>query len=322
MLSYRHASHAGNHGDVLKHAILVSVLRHYTADEKEGICYIDTHAGTGVYLLNDENVMRNREFESGVGRVLVACNDHDHGDGDTMMPSAVKDYLELVTQLNKGNGGNVDCHGNNARAALMTPNELRQYPGSPALAQSILRANKDDVNLFEIQPSEFETLLSFVGKDNKSLSSIQVHMSDGFKGLASVLPPDNGPEQRRIIVLIDPPYKEVSDYSRTVEAVQAALIRSSRCTILVWIPQLANMPEAISLPIVLKETVTNVSNTTISWLHASVTVRDVGMKGSSVFIVNPPPMLRKELNEVLPWLAKILAENRSEYFLEESSTNR
>src|SRR3569832_131791 len=123
MLSYRHAFHAGNHADVLKHFVLMQVLKH-AAQKDKPFWYIDTHAGAGMYALDNAFAMQNAEFNSGISRLWHA----------TDMPTVLADYVALVKKLNP-------------------TGQLRRYPGSPAIAHELLR--KDDrMRLFELHPND------------------------------------------------------------------------------------------------------------------------------------------------------------------------
>ena len=119
MLAYRHAFHAGNHGDVLKHVVLVALLRHFNLKDK-GWRYVDTHAGAGGYSLDSSYARKKGEFEAGIGRLWPLAGSAD-------VPPAVADYLQRVKAFNGG-------------AAA-----LEQYPGSPALALALARPRRPGV---------------------------------------------------------------------------------------------------------------------------------------------------------------------------------
>jgi 23S rRNA (adenine2030-N6)-methyltransferase len=154
MLAYRHAFHAGNHADVLKHLVLVAVLRHMAAKEK-GFRVVDTHAGAGGYSLESPYAQKRHEHEDGIGR-LWARDD---------LPEAVADYVDLVRQFNSGGA-------------------LKQYPGSPAFAQMLLRP-QDQLRLFELHPTDHKILASYLGEQ----PGCEVKMADGFESLKGQLPP-------------------------------------------------------------------------------------------------------------------------------------
>jgi 23S rRNA (adenine2030-N6)-methyltransferase len=198
MLAYRHAFHAGNHGDVLKHLVYLLALRHLMHKDK-GVRIVDTHAGAGGYSLESRYAKRHEEFESGVGR-LWARSDR---------PPVVEQYVQVIAGFNPDGA-------------------LRQMPGSPAIARHLLRP-QDQLRLFELHPTDYKVLASYLGGQ----PGIEVHHRDGFDSLKSVLPPPT----RRALLLIDPSYEGDRDYARVVAAVREALERFSDAVILVWYPQ-------------------------------------------------------------------------------------
>lgn len=279
MLAYRHAFHAGNHADVLKHLVLVAVLRHMAAKEK-GFRVVDTHAGAGGYSLEGRYAQKRQEHEDGIGRLW------DRDD----LPEAVADYVAQVRLFNSGGA-------------------LKQYPGSPAFAQLLLRP-QDQLRLFELHPTDHKILASYLGEQ----PGCEVKMADGFDSLKGQLPPPT----RRGVVLIDPPYELKTDYVRTLGALREALTRFPECVVIVWLPQL-QLLEARQLPNRLKATAD--AQAKKGWLLARLTVADAdergfGMLGSSVFVANPPHTLLPLLKSTLPWLAKTLAQTQGLHAIE------
>ncbi|MDX8379191.1 MAG: 23S rRNA (adenine(2030)-N(6))-methyltransferase RlmJ [Gallionella sp.] len=198
MLSYRHAFHAGNHADVLKHFIEVQLLR-YLAKKEKPYWYIDTHAGAGCYQLDSAYATQNAEYESGIAR-LWARDD---------LPATLADYVAQVKHINPDG-------------------PLHLYPGSPLLARSLLRA-QDKMRLFELHPADSALL-----QENFSGRGALVQRADGFSALKALLPPPT----RRALVLIDPPYEDKQDYQRVVSALNEGLKRFSSGVYAVWYPQL------------------------------------------------------------------------------------
>jgi 23S rRNA (adenine2030-N6)-methyltransferase len=208
MLAYRHAFHAGNHADVLKHVVLMRVLRHMTTKDK-GYRYVDTHAGAGGYSLEGRYARKKREYEQGIGR-LWARDD---------LPEPVADYVERVRDFNAGG-------------------RLEQYPGSPAFARMLLRP-QDQMRLFERHPTDHRILAAYLG----ATKGVEVFDGDGFDGLKGQLPPST----RRGVVLIDPSYEGNGDYPRVVATLRDALARFAEGVYLVWYPQVTKL-EAAQLP--------------------------------------------------------------------------
>lgn len=268
MLAYRHAFHAGNHGDVLKHLVLMQVLQHMNQKDK-GWRYVDTHAGAGGYALDGSYARQKSEYVDGIGRLWTRDD----------LPPALADYVGLVRSLN-----------GDSRA-------LKQYPGSPLIAQALMRP-QDQLRLFELHPTDHRILASTFEGD----PSVEVRMVDGFDALKSQLPPPT----RRSLVMIDPSYEGDRDYARVVTTLRDALVRFAEGTYLVWYPQVGKLG-ARELPRKLQ---------TLSpkgWLHARLTLsttdeRGYGMVGSGVFVINPPFTLHAALREWLPYLAQALSQ--------------
>lgn len=200
MLSYRHAFHAGNHADVLKHCILVQLLRYLNQKDKP-YWVVDTHAGAGRYLLDSEHAMKNAEFEGGIGRLW---NRND-------LPPPLADYVAQVRGMNSGG-------------------MLRHYPGSPWLAYELMRQD-DRLRLFELHGTDIRLLeKTFIKAGNR----VAIRQADGFAEIKSVLPPP----PRRGLVLIDPAYEDKRDYLRVVATLKEGLSRFATGTFAVWYPQL------------------------------------------------------------------------------------
>ena len=279
MLAYRHAFHAGNHADVLKHTVFVAVLR-YMALKDKGFRLIDTHAGAGGYSLESRYAEQSGEAEGGIGRLWARDE----------LPPAVADYVALVRQFNADGA-------------------LKQYPGSPALAQLLLRP-QDQMRLHELHPTDHKILHSFLGEQ----PGVEVAMSDGFAALKSHLPPPT----RRGVLLIDPSYEIKTDYARVLAALREALTKFPESVVIIWLPQL-RLLEAASLPQRLKATVDTQGKK--GWLLAQLTVgstdeKGFGMFGSTVFVANPPHTLRAALQPALPWLAEALGGQAGTHKLE------
>ncbi len=199
MLSYRHAFHAGNHADVLKHLVLVRLLR-YLNQKAKPYWYIDTHAGAGVYGLDAGYATKNAEHEQGIARLW----------NQTDLPEPLADYVDLIRGLNPSG-------------------ELKLYPGSPYLARQLLRP-EDRMRLFELHPTDIELL----GRTFMDKRRVQVTLGNGFAGLKSLLPPP----QRRALTLIDPSYEDRGDYTQVVEAVKDSLKRFATGIYAIWYPLL------------------------------------------------------------------------------------
>jgi len=279
MLAYRHAFHAGNHADVLKHITLCLVLRYMNQKDKS-YRLIDTHAGAGGYSLEGQYAQKKGEYLQGVARLW------DRDD----LPPAVADYMALVRQFNPDN-------------------RLEQYPGSPAFAQMMLRA-QDQLRLYELHPTDHRILEAFLGK----VKGAEVKDTDGFDGLKSQVPPSS----RRAVVLMDPSYEGHGDYSKVIASLREAITRFPEGVYMVWYPQVSKL-EAAQLPRRLEGLAPK------GWLHARLTVQvpdsqGFGLAGSGMFILNPPYTLHDELLAVLPYLTEVLGQyDGANYLLEQKA---
>lgn len=281
MLAYRHAFHAGNHADVLKHITLTLVLRYMNQKDKS-YRLIDTHAGAGGYSLEGQYAQKKGEYLQGVARLW----DRDPAE----LPEAVADYMALVREFNP-------------------EGQLEQYPGSPAFAKMLLRA-QDQLRLYELHPTDHRILEAFLG----SVKGAEVKDTNGFDGLKSQVPPSS----RRAVVLMDPSYEGHGDYSKVIASLREAITRFPEGVYMVWYPQVSKL-EAAQLPRRLEGLAPK------GWLHARLTVQQpdsqgFGLAGSGMFILNPPYTLHDQLLAVLPYLTEVLAQyDGANYLLEQKA---
>lgn len=266
MLSYRHAFHAGNHADVLKHFILLEVLSYYSRKDKPW-WFIDTHAGAGCYALQGEQTGKTAEFEHGIGQLW--------NRDDLSAPLAA--YVQAVAQFNPHGG-------------------LNFYPGSPALAMTQLR-EQDRMRLFELHPADFTALEKTFERD---FDRVLVRKADGFAGLRSLLPPPT----RRAVVLIDPPYEVKDDYRTVVDVLREAIRKFPGGTYMLWYPLLSR-PEAQRLPDRLASIGAG-SWLDLRLVVQTPSQDGFGMFGSGIYIINPPWVLPGILERVMPELANRL----------------
>ncbi|MBI3525043.1 MAG: 23S rRNA (adenine(2030)-N(6))-methyltransferase RlmJ [Betaproteobacteria bacterium] len=279
MLSYRHAFHAGNHADVLKHFLIVQLAR-YLGQKDAPFWYVDTHAGAGLYALDAGYATQLAEYADGIGR-LWSRDD---------LPAPLAEYVDLVRALNPDGS-------------------LRAYPGSPWIAHQTLRP-QDRLRLFELHGSDVKLLQNNFREAGRRVS---VQPGDGYAGLKAILPPP----PRRALVLIDPSYEDKHDYRQVPLTLQDGLTRFATGTYAVWYPQLQRT-ESGKLPGKLKHL--PISN----WLHVSLTVGTpasdgFGMHGSGMFIANPPWTLRATLQQVMPYLVRVLGRDAGAGYILETS---
>jgi 23S rRNA (adenine2030-N6)-methyltransferase len=290
MFSYRHAFHAGNHADVLKHTVLIAMLSHLTQKEA-ALTVLDTHAGAGLYRLDSEFAETSGEAADGIARLLSAKG------GEALAP-ALQAYLDLVASFNsKGSS--------------------RVYPGSPFIIQRLLREH-DKLKLFELHPTDSKTLSANIAQLDAG-RQVAVLREDGFEGIRKFLPPP----ARRALVLCDPSYEIKNDYARVATMVTEALKRFATGTYAVWYPIIPR-PEAHDLPRKLKTLATKNGK---PWLHATLTVKSSklttdsagdtvrpGLPASGMFIINPPHTLKPALQAALPQLVRLLGQDRNAAF--------
>ncbi len=269
MFSYRHGFHAGNHADVLKHAVLVQILAYLTAKETP-IWVVDTHAGAGTYSLESKFARKLGESRDGIGR-LWERND---------LPPALAAYVSEVRKANPDG-------------------KLRNYPGSPQIVLQMMRP-ADRLRLFELHTTECQLLqMHFRGAGRR----VAVNAADGFAGLKALLPPP----PRRGLVLIDPSYEDKADYRKAVETMDGALQRFATGTYAVWYPQVQRQ-ESLDLPGQLKKLARG-DWLHVSLTVKAAAQDGLGLHGSGMFVFNQPWKLEAALREAMPLLARLLGQD-------------
>ncbi len=303
MFSYRHAFHAGNHADVLKHLVLVATLQHLL-QKPAALMVVDTHAGAGLYRLDDDFSATSGEANEGI----LALMKYMAATPPERPAAALTDYLTLVRSFNKGGA------------------RLRLYPGSPFVTQHFLRQEaRDKLKLFEMHPTDSQALVAHVAQ-LKAGRQVSVARQDGFESLRALLPPPS----RRGLVLIDPSYEIKSDYAKVADCLQDSLQRFETGCYAVWYPVIPR-PEAHALPRRLK---TLAQQAKRPWLHATLAIgqrdegaqarmpdeapRRPGLTASGMFLVNPPHTLKPALAEALPQVLAALGRGRGQGFELES----
>ena len=287
MFSYRHAFHAGNHADVLKHTVLIAMLRHMALKDA-AVVAIDTHAGAGLYRLDSDYAQTSGEASEGVLKLFENNN----------LSPALQDYVDVIRSFNRAS-------------------QSRVYPGSPFIIQQLLR-QQDRLKLFEIHPSDIKALSGNVEQLDAG-RQVAVFREDGFEGVKKFLPPPS----RRALVLCDPSYEIKSDYARVVEMVADSLKRFATGTYAVWYPVIPR-PEAHDVPRKLKTLANKLGK---PWLHATLTIKSSkttvnaqgdtdrpGLPASGMFVINPPYTLKEALKPALPEMVKALGLDRNAAF--------
>lgn len=283
-MNYQHGFHAGNHGDVLKHIVLVELLRLMTV-KPAALAYLDSHAGAGRYSLDSEQAGRTGEWQAGIGRLpgyaAQAGADAPQAGENTAVPEVVARYLAAVRAANTGSHG-------------------RTYPGSPALAAALLR-DQDRLRLCELQPDVARTLeRSLAARDRR----VQVFQADGYQhALKALLPPP----ERRGLVLVDPPYESREEYARIIVALEAALARFATGVYAVWYP----IKQASGVaPLLRKMAALPVQSALVVEVWPRACDSPLRMNGSGMAILNPPWGFARDAGTWLDWLAQRLASGR------------
>lgn len=269
MLSYRHAYHAGNHADVLKHVVLVALLRALTQKDK-ALWVFDTHAGAGGYSLESGHARKRSEFKGGIGRLWSLDR----------LPELVADYVAQVRQVNPDG-------------------VLRHYPGSPQIAAQLLRP-KDRLRCFELHSTDAKALEAHFANAGRQVGVVA---GDGFEEIRALLPPPS----RRGMVLIDPSYEVKTDYRATRAAVRDALVRFATGTYVVWYPMLARR-EAVDHPRELRRLAPG-DWVDVALAVRGPSAEGFGMYGSGLFVLNPPWNLESALRPAVQFLARVLGED-------------
>lgn len=270
-MNYRHAFHAGNFADVFKHTVLIDLLEALKA-KPAPFCYVDTHAGRGLYDLRGTEAQQTREHIDGVQRLL----------GASALPPSLQRYVDLI------------------RGFADEPGPLATYPGSPLIAARLMRED-DRAILCELQPAEATALRAALHGDRR----FATHQRDGYEALGALLPP----AQKRGLVLIDPPYEaQVGEYALIQDALDASLARWPNAVHAIWYP--IKLREAI-LPfhrwlrgrggsdgVLVAELLLHPDNSMLR------------LNGCGIAILNPPWQFDRDVSAWLPALEALLAQGR------------
>ena len=196
-MNYRHAFHAGNHADVLKHYILSRLIALLSRKEAP-FAYLDSHAGVGLYDLQGDQASRTGEWLQGIARLWQAED----------VPDQLIDYLEVIRAMNPGG-------------------VLRHYPGSPELARLLTR-EQDRLHLNEKHPEDGRLLKENMHGDRR----VAVHLGEGWHVPRALLPT----REKRALLLIDPPFEQADEQERCVQALNEAIGRMRQAVVAIWYP--------------------------------------------------------------------------------------
>ena len=271
-MNYRHAFHAGNHADVLKHIVLLALLD--ALKKKDAPFFVlDTHAGRGRYLLAAPESRKTGEADAGILRLM----------GEARMPEVVERYLRAV-------------EANNPVGALIA------YPGSPLLIAQALR-EQDRLAACELQADEASALKELFAHDAR----VAVHARDGYTAMKAMLPPKLGATRfARGLVLIDPPYEvQDNEYPMIISTLRETLERWPQATYAIWYP--IKLRRSLQ-PFFRKAAALPGKSVLAVELQIRPDDSPLRLNGSGLVIVNPPWQFDQQLAPALPVLKKALGE--------------
>lgn len=271
-MNYRHAFHAGNHADVLKHVTTLALCDALVA-KPSPLFALDTHGGRGLYALDSNSAQRTGEAEAGIGRLIAEAPRHP----------AINRYLAAVK-------------------ACRTQHGTTSYPGSPWLLAHALR-EEDRIAVCELLPEEATQLKANFAADPR----VATHARDGYEGMKALLPPRLGEVRyNRGLVLIDPPYEsQLQEFDTIIAALRDALVRWPHACYAVWYPIKLRRSlnqffrRAATLP---------VKSSLLAELMVHPDDSPLRMNGSGMLLLNPPWRFDQILREALPLLQKVLGE--------------
>jgi 23S rRNA (adenine2030-N6)-methyltransferase len=267
-MNYRHAFHAGNFADVVKHAVITRILVHLK-EKSTPLRVIDTHAGTGLYDLAGPEASRTQEWRGGIARLLSSTL-------SAPASALLSPYLDAIAVFNAST-------------------ELRRYPGSPLLTLHLLR-RQDRLLACELEPNAAATLEHHLRADKR----VKVIAIDGWTALRAYVPP----KERRGLVIIDPPYEDKNEFSRAVDEFQSAHRKWPTGIYVLWYPITTRSdPDALARHL----RKSGITKTLRAELLIDSPNESAGLTGTGLIIVNPPWLLHDELKVLLPELSSVLA---------------
>ncbi len=282
MLSYQHEFHAGNHADLLKHTALVFILESLCKKEKP-FTIIDTHAGAGIFSLSDERILKTGEAKAGIEKLRNFT-----AKTSAPVPEIIKTYLEKEEPyLEKG-----------------------LYAGSAEL-EAVYARKQDIIHFSELHKEAAEKLQENMKKRN---AKTIVHVQDSYKSLSSLLPP----LVKRGLILCDPSYEDKSDYNQAAEALSNAHKKWNTAVIALWYPLLSRKKNETTQMISALESACKIGVNLCEYLNVQLIVKDEAemqkedgahLYGSGMFIMNPPYLLKENLEEAAKFYTKLLVES-------------
>ncbi len=278
-MNYKHAYHAGNFADVVKHILLLQLLNQYTQKNKP-YYVLDAYGGSGLYSLNSDEMNKTREADKGVLALQKFVQSAQPSD----IPEAVALYLKQL---------------DDARQIY----DKHVYPGSPWFIAHHVDTNSG----IDIRAESFEAIADEYDALNYQLYQlpIGIHHRDAFEGVPAVLPP----KERRGIVLLDPPFEqEHKDFSRLVDLLTVCHKKFATGTFALWYP--IKNTEAVQL-FHKKMKRTGIKKQLICEMNVYPNDVAVGMNGTGMLIINPPYQFNVAAFDILNYLAPILKDREA-----------
>lgn len=269
-MNYRHAYHAGNFADVVKHAVLARLVEYLKRKDK-AFRVIDTHAGIGLYDLGSEEAQKTGEWHDGIGRLVEAKLPAEAAD-------LLAPYLDAVRASNPDGG-------------------IERYPGSPLIVRHLLR-KQDRLSAIELHPADARTLAALFEGDFQT----RVTELDGWLALGAHLPP----KEKRGLVLVDPPFEKEGEFARLVDGLERAHRRWPGGMFALWYPIKDRKAVAAFRAALADAGIAKILDIAFEVRPPSPEPR---FDGTGMVVVNPPYALEAELRVLLPVLGKILVQD-------------
>jgi 23S rRNA (adenine2030-N6)-methyltransferase len=260
-MNYRHSYHAGNFADVIKHLVLIILLQSLQRKENP-FCFLDTHAGIGLYALDSVEAQKSQEYHEGIEKLLSLDNQH--------IPLVLQQYIHIVKKYNVSDG-------------------VHYYPGSPMIARDFLRA-QDRAILCELHKEDIHTLKKNFMRDEQ----VAVHHMDAYLGMKAFLPF----KQKRGLVLIDPPFEVTDEFERIALALENALMRWRSGHFMVWYP-IKHEERVASF---YRKVGALIAEHLILHFSLNEIAESGKLAQCGILLVNPPWQTKEAIESVLPFL--------------------
>ena len=273
-MNYSHHYHAGSFADVVKH-ILLSLLLQHLIKKENGFCYIDTHAGAGLYDLRSNQAEKTAEYKTGINLIMQERDS---------LPKSCTPFLNLIERLQ-----------------IDAPHKLRYYPGSPSVAAHFIRP-QDQLILNEKHPTIFAELKERFKRDDQ----VALHERDAYEFLPAIVPPKN---YGRALILIDPPFEQKTELADITEALKKSLAKFPHGMYLVWLP-ITDKKSRLVIPHELRALLPDEKHLFIEMTVADDIFEQTGLLGSGFIIINPPWQFEQEVKPILKSLWSILSTTK------------